>query len=189
MKNISRFALGGLAALGLLGAGAVAGSLVTASADPTPVTFNACLAGGVLFHVGASVPSCPKGASVVSWSQTGPQGQPGPQGPAGAGGAQGPAGSQGLSGPMAATTAESPAVVIPSGSFNQITVSCPSGALAVAGNYYVNQNGDAGSFPALSLKYSGPTLSDTSWTVGVTNSGGGDQAVRLHVMCVTGSES
>jgi hypothetical protein len=189
MKNVSRFALGGLVALALLGAGAVAGSLVTASADPTPVTFNACLADGVLFRVGASVPSCPKGASAVSWSQTGPQGQPGPQGATGATGAQGPAGPQGASGPVTATTVELGPITVTAGTFNQLTATCPIGMLAVAGNYYVNQNGDAGSFPALSVKYSGPTISDTSWTVGVTNSGGTDQPVRLHVLCVTGSES
>jgi hypothetical protein len=86
------------------------------------------------------------------------------------------------------TTVESQAITVPAASFNQITVTCPTGMLAIAGNYYVNMNGDAGNFPDLSLKYSGPTLEDNSWTAGVSNAGANPRYVKLHIMCATGSE-
>jgi hypothetical protein len=168
-----RFSLIRVCGIVLLAAGVGIGSLARAAATTTPTTYYACLASGKLYHVGTSKPTCSTGSSIF-WDQTGPQGPQGPPGPAG---------------PLSVTTAESPAIAVPSGSFNQITVSCPVSMLAIAGNYYVNMNGDAGNYPDLSLKYSGPTLEDNSWTAGVSNSGANAQAVRLHVMCATGSES
>jgi hypothetical protein len=173
MRKLYRWVLASAVVAALLATGIGIGSLMTASASTTATTYYACVTFGFPFDVGTSQPTCPAGSAPISWNQAGPQGQPGTQGP---------------SGPVTATTVESAAVQIAPSSFNQVTATCPTGTLAVAGNYYVNQNGDAGSFPDLSQKFSGPTIGDTSWTVGVSNAGSNPQAVKLHVLCVTGSE-
>jgi hypothetical protein len=80
-----------------------------------------------------------------------------------------------------------PFVTVPAGDFNQISLTCPSGTVAITGSYFVNGEGDAGSFPQLSLKYAGPVTDAQSYVVGVTNSGSASQTVGEYVLCATGS--
>jgi Type VI secretion system effector, Hcp len=88
--------------------------LVAGAAEP--VTFFACLdANGSLSSVATSplqARVCGPTATVVSWSQAGPQGAPGPMGPAGPAGPQGPAGPGGGGAPSAANKAVAGRVVI-----------------------------------------------------------------------------
>jgi hypothetical protein len=57
------------------------------------------------------------------------------------------------------------------GSINQITLDCPSGTVPMAANWFVNQNGDAGSHGDVSANASGPTIGDRAWTIVLKNSG------------------
>src|SRR6185437_7872726 len=69
--------------------------------DPAPVTYYGCLKNGNLSNVGTSTPdNCPGNGTVISWSQQGPQGVPGPAGPQGPQGNAGPQGPQGAAGPQ-----------------------------------------------------------------------------------------
>jgi hypothetical protein len=65
-------------------------------------TFYGCLMpGGSLSHVTTlAPPTCPSGATPVTWSQTGPRGPQGPTGATGPQGPQGPTGPQGAQGPQ-----------------------------------------------------------------------------------------
>ena len=136
--------------------------------------------------VGSCIASGPLAETPVSWSQTGPSG---PQGTPGMPGAPGP---QGLSGPIAVTVLESgqpgqPFVPAPADSVQQITLTCPSGTVPIAANWFVSQNGDAGSHPEITLNASGPTLGDSSWTIVVKNSGASEEPLGEHLLCVAGT--
>ena len=70
----------------LIGGVAVAGVTVAveAGAAGPGTTYYACLSHkGGLSKVGTTAPTCPSTATVISWSQTGPQGIQGVQGPPG----------------------------------------------------------------------------------------------------------
>jgi len=61
--------------------GVVTGMVFVAStvfAKAPVVTYYACLKAGKLTKVGTTSPSCPKGATVISWNSTGPRGPAGP---------------------------------------------------------------------------------------------------------------
>lgn len=86
-------------------ASAVVGALVLGllftswvQADPTPVTYYACVnnSSGTI-HMVSATDTCPTGSQPISWNQLGPAG---PQGPAGPAGAQGAAGANGQPGPQ-----------------------------------------------------------------------------------------
>jgi hypothetical protein len=62
-------------------------------------------------------------------------------------------------------------VTVDAGSINQITLECPSGTVPMAANWFVNQNGDAGSHGDVSANASGPTIGDRAWTIVLKNSG------------------
>jgi type VI secretion system secreted protein Hcp len=56
---------------------------VTAGASTGGTTYNACLKSGKLIDVGVATPTCPGGASPISWNSQGSAGPTGPQGPVG----------------------------------------------------------------------------------------------------------
>src|SRR3974390_453199 len=56
---------------------------VTAGASTGGTTYNACLKSGKLLDVGVATPTCPGGASPISWNSQGSPGPTGPQGPVG----------------------------------------------------------------------------------------------------------
>jgi hypothetical protein len=128
-----------------------------------------------------SAASCPNGHTGLNWNQTGPRGEQGPQGPQG---------EQGESGPVTATVVESGQagrVTVDAGSINQITLECPSGTVPMAANWFVNQNGDAGSHGDVSANASGPTIGDRAWTIVLKNSGASAVTVGEHLLCMEGS--
>lgn len=132
-----------------------------------------------------SAASCPSGFTAINWNQTGPQG---PVGATGATGAAGP------SGPIMVIRVDSGPITVAPGQYNQITTSCPvtpgsqQPTVPIASNWYINQNGDAGSFPDLTEHSSGPTEGDTSWTITISNSSIADTyLVKQHVLCAVGS--
>jgi hypothetical protein len=79
----------GLAAI--IGAVLALGVSLGVEAVASGTTYYACLKGGKLTQVGTTSPTCPAGATVISWDEQGTQGVQGPTGP------QGPAGPQGSS--------------------------------------------------------------------------------------------
>ncbi|MGD0874437.1 MAG: hypothetical protein ABSA14_05515 [Acidimicrobiales bacterium] len=92
--------VGPAAALGVafvLG-GATFSAVQIAGASNPGVTYHACLLKGVLSKVGGASPTCIKGAKVISWNSTGPQGPKGAPGATGAAGPQGPTGAAGATG-------------------------------------------------------------------------------------------
>jgi hypothetical protein len=130
-----------------------------------------------------STARCPNGYTGLNWNKTGPQGEQGPQGPQG---------EQGESGPVTASVVESgqpgrPFVTVDVGSINQITLECPSGTVPVAANWFVNQNGDAGSHGDVSATASGPTIGDKAWTIVLKNSGASAVTVGEHLLCIEGA--
>lgn len=135
-----------------------------------------------------SAASCPSGYTALNWNQAGPTGPQGPTGPTGATGATGP------SGPIMVIAVDSSAITVTPGQYSQVTTACPvtpasqQPTVPIAGNWYINQNGDAGSFPDLTEHSSGPTLGDTSWTITVSNSSSTvTYMVKQHVLCAVGS--
>jgi hypothetical protein len=80
-----------------------------------------------------------------------------------------------------------PFVTVDAGSINQITLECPSGTVPMAANWFVNQNGDAGSHGDVSANASGPTIGDRAWTIVLKNSGGSAVTVGEHLLCVEGA--
>jgi hypothetical protein len=72
---------------------------VTAGASGTTHTYFACLKSGALSKVGTASPTCPAGATKISWNSQGPVGAAGPKGAAGPAGAAGATGTQGPAGP------------------------------------------------------------------------------------------
>jgi len=70
-----------------------AGSVVTALSSPEPVTYYACLRGGMMRRVGTTSPTCGQRSELISWNQSGPAGPSGPPGPTGPAGPPGPANS------------------------------------------------------------------------------------------------
>jgi hypothetical protein len=80
-----------------------------------------------------------------------------------------------------------PFVTAYANSVQQITLTCPSGTVPMAANWFVNGNGDAGSHPEITLNASGPTLGDTSWTIVVKNSSASDEPLGQHLLCVAGT--
>jgi hypothetical protein len=65
----------------------------------TGSTINGCYSpGGALRVLTSASPTCPPGDTVITWSQTGPQGPAGPQGGTGPAGPAGPAGAAGAAG-------------------------------------------------------------------------------------------
>jgi hypothetical protein len=79
--RISRLTLAaGMGAMMVLG-GATYGVIQMAGAAGSITTYYACLKGGKLTEVGTSSPTCPTGATVISWNSTGPKGPKGPRGP------------------------------------------------------------------------------------------------------------
>ncbi len=56
---------------------------VTAGASTGGTTYYACIRSGKLVDVGVAAPSCPGGASQISWNSQGSAGPTGPQGPVG----------------------------------------------------------------------------------------------------------
>ena len=53
---------------------------VTAGAQGSSTTYYACLAKGILSHVGTTVPGCSTGAKKISWNSVGPAGTNGTNG-------------------------------------------------------------------------------------------------------------
>jgi hypothetical protein len=80
-----------------------------------------------------------------------------------------------------------PFVTVDAGSISQITLECPSGTVPMAANWFVNQNGDAGSHGDVSANASGPTIGDRAWTIVLKNSGGSAVTVGEHLLCVEGA--
>jgi hypothetical protein len=78
-------------------------------------------------------------------------------------------------------------VTVDAGSIIQITLECPSGTVPMAANWFVNQNGDAGSHGDVSANASGPTIGDRAWTIVLKNSGGSAVTVGEHLLCVEGA--
>lgn len=64
----------GAAVAALVGAGVGAGSVLMAGAATPSVTYYACLKNGTLSLVSTTQPTCPKGASPISWNSQGPAG-------------------------------------------------------------------------------------------------------------------
>src|SRR6185437_16964229 len=102
--------------------------------DPAPVTYYGCLKNGNLSNVGTSTPdNCPGNATVISWSQQGPQGVPGPagpQGPQGMTGPQGPQGDpgqQGVQGPQGPSGPRGPAGTADVSGYEIVRVTGPVG--------------------------------------------------------------
>jgi hypothetical protein len=83
--------------MGLVTGLVIATGGISTAATPT-VTYYACLKSGALSLVGTKAPTCPKGATKISWNSVGPKGAAGPAGKDGAAGLQGPAGPNGLNG-------------------------------------------------------------------------------------------
>ncbi|MGE5117599.1 MAG: hypothetical protein ACM3N6_14025 [Betaproteobacteria bacterium] len=91
----------------LIGA-ALVGTIVVSAATTTNPQYTGCLKNGTLSNVAvgtAPSASCPNGATVITWNQTGPQGPQGVQGPQGL---QGPQGAVGPQGPIGLTGATGP---------------------------------------------------------------------------------
>ena len=78
--------------MGLVTGLVIATGGISTAATPT-VTYFACLKSGALSLVGTKAPTCPKGATRISWNATGAAGAQGPAGPAGSVGAPGLNGS------------------------------------------------------------------------------------------------
>jgi len=134
---------------------------------------------GALIIIDSASQSCPSGTTSLNWSQTGPQGPAGPQGP---------------SGPISVHVVESgqsgyPFSTVDPGQVNQLSLPCDPGQIAIAGNWFVNGNGDAAGFPQLSVQSSGPVFpADQGWNVSVRNSGSSPATFGIHVLCATGTE-
>jgi hypothetical protein len=121
-----------------------------------------------------STASCPNGYARLKWNQTGPQGP------------------RGESRPVTVSLVESgqpgrPFVTVDAGSINQITLECPSGTVPMAANWFVNQNGDAGSHGDVAATASGPTIGDKAWTIVLKNSGASAVSVGEHLLCIEAS--
>lgn len=147
------------------------GSVFIALGDPAPATYFGCLKNGNLSNVGTSAPgSCPANATVISWSQQGPQGEPGPQGatgPAGQTGPQGPAGSSSVSG------YEIVQVTGPVGTAFQrgaaLAATCSAGKKVLSGGGFpVLDSGTSGVVDAIALHGSVP-LNDNAWVIQAVN--------------------
>ena len=111
-----------VSASALVTAAVVSGGFALAAPSTTPNTYSACAYKNVIIpgtELVNHTPSCPRGATVVSWNQTGvagaagspggtgaigPQGVPGPPGAAGSPGGTGPQGVQGPPGPSSGAT-------------------------------------------------------------------------------------
>lgn len=74
--------------------------------------------------------TCPKGASRITWNQTGPAGA---TGSTGAAGAQGPAGPQGPAGTFTPTTVYQRGTLLEPGQDAEANVFCPAGEMATGG--------------------------------------------------------
>ena len=168
------------------------GSVFIALGDPAPVTYFGCLKSGNLSNVGTSTPgSCPGNATVISWSQQGPQGGPGPagtQGPQGSVGPQGPQGNpgqQGVQGPPGPSGPQGPAgsssvsgyeivtVTGPVGTVFQrgaaLAATCPAGKKVLSGGGFpVLDTGISGVVDAIALHGSVP-LNDNAWVIQAVN--------------------
>ena len=137
IKPVRRAAIAGTAVIALAGGGT---ALAAGSATATPV-YKGCLTSAkTLTNVQinpAKAPTCPKGATRISWNQTGPAGAtgaPGPQGQKGDIGATGPTGPQGPAGTFTPTTVYSASVVLgANGAGGEAHVYCPDGAMATGG--------------------------------------------------------
>jgi hypothetical protein len=130
-----------------------------------------------------SAATCPSGYTALNWNQTG---LTGPTGPAG------PTGPSGL-GTIRVIRVDFGPITVTPGQYNQITGLCPvtpgsqEATVPIAANWYVNGNGDAGSFPDLTEHSSGPTENDHSWTITISNaSSTNTYQVKEHVLCAVG---
>ena len=110
--SFSRFARHGwgltaLAAIGFL----LLATIAYASIPGSDGVIYGCYkkSGGSLRVIDRSVTNCAKDESLISWSQTGPEGPQGPAGPQGPQGLQGPVGPQGETGPQGQTGPQGPA--------------------------------------------------------------------------------
>jgi hypothetical protein len=92
--NIRRIVITGAAALALVASGTAAGATLAGPVGGDGTIHGCYDSGGNVKVIDASA-TCPKTYTSLNWSQTGPQGAPGPQGP------QGPKGDTGATGPQA----------------------------------------------------------------------------------------
>ncbi|PPH07680.1 hypothetical protein C5C71_14015 [Rathayibacter sp. AY1C1] len=74
------------------------GSAAASAATTTSPAYYGCLQQGLLFKVGTTSPTCPKGATTASWNLQGPVGKTGPAGVPGAVGQVGRTGATGAVG-------------------------------------------------------------------------------------------
>lgn len=103
-SRMRKVAVTGAAAVVVVGGG----SAIAASASTPANVYQGCLsaANGSLYSVAvnpASAPACHPHDTAVTWNQTGPTGEQGPQGDTGATGPPGPAGERGPKGDTGAT--------------------------------------------------------------------------------------
>jgi hypothetical protein len=102
--RLSKAVITGAAALALVAGGTAAGAAISSSPVDGNAVIHGCytnqaLNGTHVFALQDAGTTCPKGTTVISWSQTGPPGATGPAGPAGTPGPAGSAGATGSAGP------------------------------------------------------------------------------------------
>ncbi|HEY5987260.1 MAG TPA: hypothetical protein VIV12_12935 [Streptosporangiaceae bacterium] len=159
-----------LAALLLLVVGAVA----YASIPGPDGVIHACYktsnpAQGALIAIDSAA-SCPSGYTALNWNQTGPQGPAGPQGP------QGPAGVNGVSGLEIVTHGVQ---VAGGGQLTDVTVQCPTGKVAIAGGFGMN---DANTSVNASLPQQ--SVNNPGWVIEVRNNNAFAVPVSVQAICV-----
>jgi hypothetical protein len=146
MKNRGLLIAGLAIALVASGGTALAASALSGPVSSSGVISgcytNAEINGSHVFVLQDQGTTCPKGTTAISWNQTGPAGETGPQGPAGATGSigpegpQGPAGAQGPAGPAGAT---GPAGTV--STLDQLNgIPCDNGTGTVSVSYGSNGN-------------------------------------------------
>src|SRR5215467_1291060 len=96
--NIGRIVITGAAALALVAGGTAAGAAIAGPVGGDGTIHGCYDRTGSVKVIDASA-TCPKGYTLLNWSQTGPNGPAGATGPAGP---QGPVGPQGPAGPQGA---------------------------------------------------------------------------------------
>lgn len=112
------------------------GAAVVAIGAEAPPVYYGCVAraGGSLYAVSTSPPTCRFGDSQISWNQEGPQGL---QGPAGPQGQQGIQGAQGPAGPSGADGLDGEPGLVWQGAYDPATTYAVGDAVLYNGSAYI----------------------------------------------------
>ena len=124
---------------------------VTAGAQGSSTTYYACLAKGILSHVGTTVPGCSTGAKKISWNSVGPAGKDGTNGTNGSAGKDGTNGTNGTNGTTANTCTTPPGPGLNFSACNLTAAVAHWDDVDLAGTVFISANLDGASINGANL--------------------------------------